>query len=161
MRPCSGCERKDQHHGSIFVLPEKRRGIRHDILLYDPLRRGTRRRNCNRDFSRFEGRRCGTPIQGTIRLSNTQDREVVLVESAKISIQQAVKAAVSRDNGAVQRVELENEDGFLVYNVELVSADKKLHEVKVDAGNGNILRVDLDTADQEKNEDHENGEQND
>jgi uncharacterized membrane protein YkoI len=101
-----------------------------------------------------------TPIQGTIRLSNTQDREVVLVESAKISIEQAVKAAVSRDNGAVQRVELENEDGFLVYNVELVSADKKLHEVKVDAGNGNILRVDLDTADQEKNEDHENGEQN-
>ena len=68
---------------------------------------------------------------------------------------------MSRDNGAVQRVELENEDGFLVYNVELVSADKKLHEVKVDAGNGNILRVDLDTADQEKNEDHENGEQND
>ena len=47
-----------------------------------------------------------TPIQGTIRLSNTQDREVVLVESAKISIEQAVKAAVSRDNGAVQRVEL-------------------------------------------------------
>jgi uncharacterized membrane protein YkoI len=83
-----------------------------------------------------------TPIQGTIRVSNTQDREVVLVESAKISIEQAVKAAVSRDNGAVQRVELENEDGFLVYNVELLSADKKLHEVKVDAGNGNILRVD-------------------
>jgi uncharacterized membrane protein YkoI len=102
-----------------------------------------------------------TPIQGTIRLSNTQDREAVLVESAKISIQQAVNAAMSRDNGAVQRVELENEDGFLVYNVELVSADKKLHEIKVDAGNGNILRVDLDTPDREKNEEHENGEQND
>jgi len=101
------------------------------------------------------------PIQGTIRLSNTQDREAVLVESAKISIQQAVNAAMSRDNGAVQRVELENEDGFLVYNVELVSADKKLREIKVDAGNGNILRVDLDTPDREKNEEHENGEQND
>jgi uncharacterized membrane protein YkoI len=102
-----------------------------------------------------------TPIQGTIRLSNTQDREIALVESAKISIQQAITAALSRDNGAVQRVELQNEDGFLVYNVELVSADKKLHEVKVDAGNGNILRVDLDTTDREKNEEHENGEQND
>jgi hypothetical protein len=31
----------------------------------------------------------------------------------------------------------------------------------VDAGNGNILRVDLDTPDREKNEEHENGEQND
>lgn len=102
-----------------------------------------------------------TPIQGTIRLSNTQDREAVLVESAKISVQQAINAALSRDNGTLQRVELQNEDGFLVYNVELVSADKKLHEVKVDAGNGNILRVDLDTANREKNEEHENGEQDD
>src|ERR1700730_16069483 len=162
MRPCSGCERKDQHHGSIIVLTRKRRGIRHEILPYDPLRRGTWRRNCNLDFSRFEGRRCERNTNSRDDPAvNTQDREVVLVESAKISIQQAVNAAVSRYNGAVQRVELENEDGFLVYNVELVSADKKLHEVKVDAGNGNILRVDLDTADREKNEDHENGEHND
>jgi uncharacterized membrane protein YkoI len=101
------------------------------------------------------------PIQGTIRLSNTQDRGAVLVEPAKISVQEAINDAMSRDKGALQRVELQNEDGFLVYNVELVSADKKLHEVKVDAGNGNILRIDLDTTDREKNHEHENGEQDD
>jgi uncharacterized membrane protein YkoI len=101
------------------------------------------------------------PIQGTIRLSNTTVGEAVLVESAKISLQQAINAALSRENGTLQRVELQNEDGFLVYNVELVSADKKLHEVKVDAGNGSILRVDSDTPDREKNEEHEDGEQDD
>ena len=55
--------------------------------------------------------------------------------------------AVSRQSGTVLRAELHNERGFLVYDVELVSADKKVHEVKVDAGNGSILRTGIDSAD--------------
>jgi uncharacterized membrane protein YkoI len=49
----------------------------------------------------------------------------------------------------VLRVELQNEDGFLVYNFELASADKKVHEIKVDAGDGSILRFDVDSTDRE------------
>ena len=46
-------------------------------------------------------------------------------------------------------MELQNEDGFLVYNVELVSPDKKVREIKVDAGANTILRIDVDSADRE------------
>jgi uncharacterized membrane protein YkoI len=103
-----------------------------------------------------------TPIQGTIRLPDQGNQKAALAAMAKIPIQQAINAAVSRQTGTVHRVELQNEDGFLVYNVELVSADNKPHEVKVDAGNGNILRVDSNSSEREKdNEGDENGEQND
>ncbi|HZC35843.1 MAG TPA: PepSY domain-containing protein [Chthoniobacterales bacterium] len=103
-----------------------------------------------------------TPIQGTIRLPDQGNQKAAQAALAKISIQQAINAAASKQAGTVHRVELQNEDGFLVYNVELVSADNKLHEVKVDAGNGNILRVDSNSSEQEnENEGDEKGEQND
>ena len=51
--------------------------------------------------------------------------------------------------GTVAKVELQNEDGFLVHNVVIVSPNNKVHEIKVDAGNGSILRIDVDSADRE------------
>jgi len=90
-----------------------------------------------------------TAIQGTIRLPNEGNQEAAQASLAKITVQQAISAALSRQSGTVLRVELQNEDGFLVYNVELASADKKVHEIKVDAGDGSILRIDVDSADRE------------
>jgi uncharacterized membrane protein YkoI len=82
-------------------------------------------------------------------LPNEGNQEAAQASLAKLTIQQAINAAVSRQSGTVLRVELQNEDGFLVYNVELASADKKVHEIKVDAGDGSILRIDVDSADRE------------
>jgi hypothetical protein len=90
-----------------------------------------------------------TAIPGTIQLPNEGNQEAVQASLAKLTVQQAINAAVSRQSGTVLRVELQNEDGFLVYNVELASADKKVHEIKVDAGDGSILRIDVDSADRE------------
>jgi uncharacterized membrane protein YkoI len=90
-----------------------------------------------------------TAIHGTIQLPNEGNQEAAQASQAKITVQQAITAAVSRQSGTVLRAELQNEDGFLVYNVELVSADKRVHEIKVDAGNGSILRIDVDSADRE------------
>jgi Peptidase propeptide and YPEB domain len=90
-----------------------------------------------------------TAIQGTIRLPSEGNQEAAQASLAKLTVQQAINAAVSRQSGTVLRVELQNEDGFLVYNVELASADKKIHEIKVDAGDGSILRIDTDSADRE------------
>jgi uncharacterized membrane protein YkoI len=90
-----------------------------------------------------------TAIQGTIRLPNDGNQEAAQASLAKLTVQQAITAALSRQSGTVLRVELQNEDGFLVYNVELASADKKVHEIKVDAGDGSILRIDVDSADRE------------
>ena len=47
------------------------------------------------------------------------------------------------------KVELQYEDGFLVYNVVIVSPEKKVHKIKVDVGNGSILRMDVDSAERE------------
>jgi len=56
---------------------------------------------------------------------------------AKITPQQAQQAAQTSQGGKVRSVKLENEDGNLVYAVEI---GKK--EVKVDAGNGQVLYTD-------------------
>jgi uncharacterized membrane protein YkoI len=90
-----------------------------------------------------------TAIHGTIQLPNEGNHEAGQASLAKKTVQQAIDAAVSRQSGTVLRVELQNEDGFLVYNVEVASADKKVHEIKVDAGDGSILRIDTDSADRE------------
>ena len=90
-----------------------------------------------------------TAIHGTVQLPNEGNQEAAQASLAKLTVQQAINAAVSRQSGTVLRVELQNEHGFLVYNVELVSPDKKVHEIKVDAGDGSILRIDVDSADRE------------
>jgi hypothetical protein len=76
-------------------------------------------------------------------LPSEGNQEAAQASLAKLIVQQAVNAALSSQSGTVRRVELQNEDGFLVYNVELVQ------EVKVDAGNGSILRIDDDSAGRE------------
>jgi uncharacterized membrane protein YkoI len=56
------------------------------------------------------------------------------------------------------KTELEDENGFLVYGIEVVSADKSVVDVKVDAGTGKVLAMEKDKAD---DEDRESGEAND
>jgi uncharacterized membrane protein YkoI len=90
-----------------------------------------------------------TSIHGSIRLPEEGNQEAAQAKLATIPLQTAIDTAVSTQGGTVLRAELQNEDGFLVYNVELVSADKKVHEIKVDAGKGSILRIDVDSADRE------------
>jgi len=58
------------------------------------------------------------------------------------------------------KAELENENGYLVYGVEIVKADKQIADVKVDAGNGKILKVDVDQKDHNVHEVHEEDSDN-
>jgi hypothetical protein len=98
------------------------------------------------------------PIPGSIRLPNEANQEAAQADLASITAEQAVATAKSSPQGSggkLLRVELQNEDGFLVYNVELASADKKVHEIKVDAGDGSILRIDVDSADDRETENEE------
>ena len=47
--------------------------------------------------------------------------------------------------GTVHETELETSDnGYVVYDIEVVGKDGRSHEVKVDAGNGEILHHDLE-----------------
>jgi Peptidase propeptide and YPEB domain len=99
-----------------------------------------------------------TPIQGTIQLPDKGKQDAAQASLARITAQQAITAAVtSQNSGTVKQVALQNEDGFLAYDIELVSADQRVHDIKVDAGNGTILRSELDAADHEA----ENGDEAD
>jgi len=68
---------------------------------------------------------------------------------AKIKAGEAMAAAKKAFPGiAVQKVELDNENGCLVYSVELRNGG----EVLVDAGNGAVLRKESPSAERAKHE---------
>lgn len=74
---------------------------------------------------------------------------------ASLTYDQAAQKALEAVPGEVLKTELEDENGFLVYGVEVVTTDKSIVDVKVDAGSGKVLAMDRDKAD---DEDHESGE---
>jgi len=60
--------------------------------------------------------------------------------------EQASAAALAQVPGTVKKVELENEDGNVVYGVEIKTANGE-SDVKVDAGDGRVLHVEKDGED--------------
>jgi uncharacterized membrane protein YkoI len=79
------------------------------------------------------------------------DESAALAKLAKISEADARNAALAKFPGAtIQKVSLEDENGSVVWAVELIDANKAAHEVKVDAGNAAILAVEAGGADNEK-----------
>jgi uncharacterized membrane protein YkoI len=74
-----------------------------------------------------------------------------LAALAKISETDARNAALAKFPGAtIQKATLEDENGNVVWAVELTDANKAAQEVKVDAGNAAILAVEAGGADNEK-----------
>lgn len=60
---------------------------------------------------------------------------------AKISFQQVLEIVTKSHPGKIVEVALEEEDGFLVYEVELISPKQTKKEIYLDAGNGSVLHV--------------------
>lgn len=83
-----------------------------------------------------------------------------LAQLAKITADEAKAAALAQfPGGTVQKVELENENGSLVYSVHLTDANGKAWDVKVDAGNGTVLHTEAEGAEgNEANEGPEGSE---
>jgi len=96
---------------------------------------------------------------GTIRLEKQVEADFPAL--AKLTFDQAVQKALDAVQGKVLKTELENENGFLVYGVEVVTADKAIVDVKVDAGSGKVLAMDRDKADEEEHESGEHGRDQD
>ncbi|WP_198160005.1 MULTISPECIES: PepSY domain-containing protein [unclassified Sporosarcina] len=62
----------------------------------------------------------------------------------RISMGQANEIALQRVPGEVVKSELEFDDGMLVYEVDIRTAEGHKYEVKVDAVTGNVVRVKRD-----------------
>ena len=84
---------------------------------------------------------------------NDDQSQAELAKQAKITEEAATKTALEKVAGTVNEVELEDENGTIVYGIEVVSTDGTQQDVKVDAQTGKIIKVEAD--------DEENGEEND
>jgi len=62
-----------------------------------------------------------------------------------ITIQEAIQIALNHIYGQVIKAELDRENGFLVYEVAVISPQGRKYEIHIDAYNGNIINVELDT----------------
>lgn len=83
---------------------------------------------------------CG-PLEGTIAVA---DDARVTADMARVSEDDARAAALGAVSGAsVTDIDLDEEDGFLVYEVDLVR-DQTEFDVLVDAGSGQILCTEQD-----------------
>lgn len=76
------------------------------------------------------------------------ENNAALLSQAKISLTQAISAAEGHVRGKAIRAELEDENGTLVYGVEVTSGTQTT-DVKVDINNGKILSTQVDQADHE------------
>jgi hypothetical protein len=89
---------------------------------------------------------------GTIRIEKLDKADFPTL--TKLTSYQAVQIALDAVPGKVLKTVLENENGFLVYGVEVVTPDKAIMDIKVDAGSGKVLAMNKDDAD---GEDHNSG----
>jgi len=87
------------------------------------------------------------PIRGSIAVADDDAAERGGL--ARITPEQARDAALARLTDATYTgSELDEEDGFLVYDVELRTATQE-YDVLVDAGTGDVLRVEEEPADRD------------
>src|SRR6266481_561397 len=83
-----------------------------------------------------------------------QQSETELLKQARVTKHQAKKIALARvKRGAIKRVELEKENGVLIWSVDIAQPPKKdLTDVWVDATTGKITAVEVETPIIEKEE---------
>jgi uncharacterized membrane protein YkoI len=86
-------------------------------------------------------------VTGSIKI--TQDNEINYADLSNTTIDQAVSSALAAQPGKVIKAKLEDENGTLVWNVDVVS-NNQMYEVKVDAKNAKILSTGTDPIDKQK-----------
>lgn len=89
----------------------------------------------------------------------TETSEVAALQSAKVSVLQAITAAEGQ-GGKVVSAEYGHEDGALSIQIEVADAAGKMTELTVDAATGKVMAADKDSSDGENGEGGEGGEGN-
>jgi uncharacterized membrane protein YkoI len=83
------------------------------------------------------------PYKGSVSVAGNNESSVHKL--ANIDQAAAEQVALEAVPGTVHETELETSDnGYVVYDIEIVGDDGKGHEVKVDAGNGKVLHQELE-----------------
>lgn len=89
--------------------------------------------------------------------SRHEDDAFTDLAQTKVSISQAIASAEQAATGKSTRAELENQNGDLVYTVEVANAStQKVMDVKVDSVSGKVLSMKEDQADHEGRDEADN-----
>jgi uncharacterized membrane protein YkoI len=88
-----------------------------------------------------------------------EDNNAQLQEKAKLTSKEAEAIALKEVPGTVKETELEDEDGVVVYGFEVQTTSGEVKDVKVNAVNGDIFKIEND--DNDEGDDEEDGEEND
>ena len=86
-------------------------------------------------------------VDDTAEADDEAAESATLAAMVTISADEARDAALAEVPGDATEPELENEDGNVVYGIEVTAADGTITDVKVDAGNGDILAQEAETDD--------------
>ncbi len=95
----------------------------------------------------------GEITTGTIQITTQSESEYPVM--AKITMDQAMQTALKTVQGQILKVKIDDENGFLVYSVEVVAPDNTIMEVMLDAGSGKVLAMHKDKKDHEYHDGHE------
>lgn len=74
-----------------------------------------------------------------VALADDDGRDTDGGAAARVSVGDAASSAVRAVPGTVTGAELDEEDGALVWELDVYGSDKGRHDVTVDAGNGKLL----------------------
>jgi uncharacterized membrane protein YkoI len=105
------------------------------------------------DFSAFASGNTGS---NQTEVSDKAEQKQ-LEKDAKLTKQESIDIALKEVQGNASDVELEDEDGVIIYSVEVTDDQGQKHEIAVDANTGKILKIEADDEESEK----EDGEEND
>jgi len=78
-----------------------------------------------------------------VEVAQTSTSEQVQSEANFISTDEAADIALSKYDGYIESIELEKDDGYVYYEVEIENEDAE-YELDIDAMTGEILKVDED-----------------
>lgn len=85
---------------------------------------------------------------------NGKNGKVEMASTAKVTADQAIKTASEKVPGTVIEAELEMKHKKLVWEIEVVTADKKVMEVHIDADTGAVIDVEEEKAEAKKKREH-------
>lgn len=89
---------------------------------------------------------------------NEKNGKAEMAATAKVTIDQAIKTASEKVSGKIIEAELEQKHNKLVWEVAVVTADKKVMEVHIDADTGAVIDVEEEKAESKKTRKREHKE---
>ena len=87
----------------------------------------------------------------SVAASDKKSSQKQLAKEAKITMKEARATALKEVPGKIKEAELEREDGKLIYSFD-ISTKEGIKEVQIDALTGTVLKVEIETKEQEARE---------